>query len=70
VALTPNAKNSAIGLAVGKELLLRGLLDESGEGKKLIEEELAQVFERWSKLGSRSLRNLIAEARQFCGQGG
>jgi hypothetical protein len=70
VSLIPNAKNSAIGMAVGKELLLKGLLDERGEGKKLIEEELAQVFEKWSKLGSRSLRNLIAEARRFCGQGG
>ena len=41
VALTPNAKNNAIGMVVGKELLLKGLLDESGEGKKLTEEELA-----------------------------
>jgi hypothetical protein len=40
VALTPKAKNSAIGLAVGKELLLKGLLDESGNGRKLFEEEL------------------------------
>ena len=70
VALTPNAKNSAIGMAVGKELLLKGLLDESGEGKMLTEEELAQVFKRWSKLGSKSLRNMIVEARRFCGQGG
>jgi hypothetical protein len=66
VDLTPNAKNSAIGMVVGKELLLKGLLDEHGE---LIEEELAQVFEKWSKPGSRFLRNLIVEARQFCNQG-
>ena len=70
MALTPNAKNNAIGMAIGKELLLKSLLNESGEGKILIEEELAHVFERWSKLGSRSLRNLIAEARWFCRQGG
>jgi hypothetical protein len=37
VALIPNAKNSTIGTAVDKELLLKGLLDESGEGKMLIE---------------------------------
>jgi hypothetical protein len=70
VALTPNAKNSAIGMAVGKELLLNGPLVKNGEGKKLTEEELAQVFDKWSKLGSRSLRNLISEARRFCRQGG
>jgi hypothetical protein len=32
VAKMPNAKNSAIGLAVGKELLLKGLIDESCNG--------------------------------------
>jgi hypothetical protein len=70
VALTPNAKNSAIGMVVGKELLLKGLLVKNSEGKKLTKEELAQVFDKWSKLGSRSLRNLISEARRFCRQGG
>jgi hypothetical protein len=70
VALTPNAKNSAIGMVVRKELLLKGLLVENGEGKKLTKEELAQVFDKWSKLGSKSLRNLISEARRFWGQGG
>lgn len=70
VSLIPNAKNSAIGMAVRKEFLLKGLLNERGKRRKLTEEELAQVFEKWSKLGSRSLRNLIAEARRFCGQGG
>jgi hypothetical protein len=70
VALTPNAKNSAIGMAVGKELLLKGLLVDHGEGRKLTEDELAQVFDKWAKLGSKSLRNLISEARRFCGQGG
>jgi hypothetical protein len=70
VACTPNAKSSAIRMAVGKELLLKGLLEEHGEAQKLTEDELAQVFDRWAKLGSRSLRNLIAEAWRFCGQGG
>jgi hypothetical protein len=46
VALIPNAKNSAIGMAIGKEFLLKGLLVEHGEGRKLTEDELAQVFDR------------------------
>jgi hypothetical protein len=70
VARTPNAKSSAIGMAVGKELLLKGLLDEDGNGRKLTESELVEVFEKWSKLGSNSVRNLIVEARRFCRQGG
>jgi hypothetical protein len=70
VARTPNAKNSAIGLAVGKELLLKGLIDEHCNGQKLTEDELAGVLERWSKLGSRSVSNLIAEARRFCENSG
>jgi hypothetical protein len=70
VALIPNAKNSAIGMAVWKELLLKGLLIEYGKGRKLTEDELAQVFNKWSKLGSRSMKNLIVEASLFCGQGG
>jgi hypothetical protein len=70
VAKMPNAKNSAIGLAVGKELLLKGLIDESCNGRKLSEGELEQVFDKWSKLGSHTVRNLIPEARRFCGQGG
>ena len=41
VARTPHAKASAISLAVGKELLLKGLVDKSGEGNKLGEEEFA-----------------------------
>jgi hypothetical protein len=70
VARTPNAKSSTIGMAVGRELLLKGLLNEDGNGRKLTESELVEVFEKWSKLGSNFVRNLIAEARQFCGQGG
>jgi hypothetical protein len=35
VALTSNAKNSTIGMAVEKKLLLKGLLDEHGKGRKL-----------------------------------
>ena len=39
VAKTPYAEASAISLMVGRELLLKGLMDESGEGNKLGEEE-------------------------------
>ena len=39
VARTPHAKASAISLAVGRELLLKGLVDESGKGNKLGKEE-------------------------------
>ena len=39
VAITLYAKASAISLAVGRELLLKGLVDKSGEGKKFIEED-------------------------------
>jgi hypothetical protein len=70
VARTPNAKTSAIGLAIGRELLLKGLLDEGNDGRKLTECKLALVFDKWAKLGSHIVRNMIAETRRFCGQGG
>jgi hypothetical protein len=38
-------------MAVGKELLLKGLLDEDANGRKLTKTELAQVFDKWAKLG-------------------
>ena len=40
VAKTPTAKASAIGIAVGKELLMKGLIDEAGDGRVLLECEL------------------------------
>jgi hypothetical protein len=70
VARTLNAKISAIGMAVGRELLLKGLLDEGANGQKLTETELAQIFDKWAKLEKNTIRNLIAEAKRFCGQGG
>jgi hypothetical protein len=70
VARIPNTKTSAIGLAVGRELLLKGLLDEGNDGRKLTECKLALVFDKWAKLGSHTVRNMITEARRFCGQGG
>ena len=41
VTKTPHAKASAISLVVGRELLLKGLVDESGVGTKLTKEHLA-----------------------------
>ena len=57
-------------MAVEKKLLLKGLLDEHGKGRKLIKDELAQVLEKWTKLSSMAMRNLIAKAWQFCRQSG
>ena len=70
VARTPHAKASAISLAVGRELLLKGLVDESEEGNKLGEEEFAQILEKWSALSTPSMNNMIKDARVLCGQGG
>ena len=39
IARSSHAKASAISLAVDKELLMKGLVDESQEGKKLSEED-------------------------------
>ena len=41
VTKTPHVKASAISLAVGRELLLKDLVDDSGKGTKLTEENLA-----------------------------
>jgi hypothetical protein len=46
VARSLNAKSSAIGMAVEKELLLKGPLDEDANDWKLKESELAQVFDK------------------------
>ena len=70
VSKTPHAKASAISLAVGRELLLKGLVDESGKERKLTEEDLAQVFEKWYALSTPCVNNMIKDARMHCGQGG
>ena len=62
VSKTPHAKASAISLAVGKELLMKGLVDESGEGKKLSEEDFSQVIQKWSALSSPCVNNMIKHA--------
>ena len=70
VGKTPNTKVDAIRMAVGRELLLKGLVDESGNGRKFTKEELKHVFDKWAKLSTPSIRNIISEARSFYGQGG
>ena len=46
VAKTPSAKASAIRIAVGKELLMKGLINEDGDGKVLSELELNSILEK------------------------
>ena len=70
VARTPHAKASAIYLAMGRELLLKGLVDESGKRNKLGEKEFAQILEKWSALSTPSVNKMIKDARVLCGQGG
>ena len=63
VAQTSNATPSAISLAVGKELLMQGLIDEDGGRKDFLEDELSLVFEKWSKLSTSSMSNMISDAK-------
>ena len=70
VAKTPTAKASAIGMFVGRELLMKGLINEDGNSKVLSEEELSQIFEKWSSLSSLTLNNLIHDARVTLGGSG
>ena len=69
VAKTPSAKASAIGIAIGKELLMKGLINEDGDGKLLSESELSSVLEKWSALSSSTVENLIHNAK-LCLSGG
>ena len=62
VARTPDVKASAISLAVGRELLMKGLVDESGDEKKLSEEDFVQVLEKWSTLSTPRMDNMIKDA--------
>ena len=60
---------SAIGIAVGKELLMKGLINEDGDGKLLSESELSYILEKWSALSSSTVENLIYDAK-LCLNGG
>ena len=57
-------------LAVDRELLMKGLVDEFGRGKILIVEEFAQVLEKWSILSTSCMNNMIKDARVLCRQSG
>ena len=70
VAKTPTAKASAIGIAVEKELLMKGLIDEVGDGRVLLERELDSIFEKWSALSTSIVDNLIHHAKVSVGGGG
>ena len=70
MARTSNATPSAISLAVGKELLMQGLIDEDGSRKDLSEDELSLVFEKWLKLSTSSMNNMISDAKVHLGLGG
>ena len=50
VANTLSAKASTIGIVVGKELLMKGLINEDGDGKVLSELELNTILEKWAAL--------------------
>ena len=67
---TPSAKASTIGIAVGKELLMKGLINEDGDGKVLSELELNSILERWVALSSSTVENLIYNAKVSLSGGG
>lgn len=67
---TPTAKVSAISIVGGKELLLEGLVDETGNDKKYTKCESTQVFVKWTKLNMTMIRNIIFVAHRFYKQGG
>ena len=70
VAKTPSAKASAIRIAVGKELLMKGLINEDEDGKVLSELELNYILEKWAALSSSIVENLIYDAKVSLGGGG
>ena len=63
VSKTPIAKASAIQIVVGRELLMKGLIDEDGNRKVLSKEELNLIFKKWSSLSTSSTNNLIHVAK-------
>ena len=69
VVKTPSAKAGAIGIAVGKWLLMKGLINEDGDGKLLSENELSSVLEKWSALISSTVENLIYDAKLWSSGG-
>ena len=58
-----NMKANAISIGVGWKLLLKGLIEKNGDEKILLKSNLDLVFEKWSKLSSLNVNNMIQDAR-------
>ena len=63
VSRTPKAKLSAIKMAVTKDVLLKELVNESYEGRKLSDLELHALFDKWAKLRTPNMQNIILKER-------
>ena len=50
-------------MAVNREVLLKELVDETCEGRRLTKLELQALFDKWTKLGTSNMRNIISEER-------
>jgi len=70
VSKTLIVKPSVIGIAVGKELLMKGLIDDSDNGNFLSESKLGLIFEKWSKLNESCMNNMINDAKISLNVGG
>ena len=55
---------------MGRDLLIQGLIDANGERKVLIEGQLNLMFEKWSKLSTSSMNNMIHDAKVTLGGSG
>ena len=49
---------------------MQGLIDEDGGGSAMLEGELSLVFEKWAKLSTSSMKNMIFDAKVNLGCGG
>ena len=63
VARTPKAKLSMIRMAVSRNVLLKELIDEICKGRKLTKLELHALFDKWVKLGTPNMQNIISEEK-------
>ena len=70
IVKTPSTKASTIEIAVEKELLMKGLINEDGDGKVLLELELNSILEKWAALSSSTVENLIYDAKVSLSGGG
>ena len=65
----PIMKATTISIAVGQEFLLKGFIDEEGNGRILLDSDLDLVFEKWSKLSPSSVNNMFQDAKVSLGGG-